>query len=1240
MRLRGLIVLGLLVTSFAVHDVAGAAAPEGGGQPILEGRPRPSVSAGSSHTCAVTETGQVRCWGLNSSGQTTVEPGQYVHVSSGGSHTCALTAQGAAKCWGASGLDQAQDKPGPFMQIAVGSSHNCALGVTGGAECWGSNGEGEAVNHTGPFIQISAGLAFTCALTLAGDASCWGFDGAGQATNHPGPYSQISAGGAHACALTLIGNVDCWGANDSGQAADQAGPFTQVSAGGAHTCAIRMISSDIFCWGNNGKNQAGGLHTGTFAAVSAGGTHNCAISVSGSLDCWGSNSSGQTTPPTGVALYTHRAIAAGLGHTCAIVPSGRVDCWGSNTSGQAADQSASSYSQIGTGNLHSCAIAVGGSVTCWGSSSFGQDVDQAGPFTQLAVGASHNCAITTAATISCWGLNTSGQTTAPAGTFTQIAAGAQHSCALSTAGAADCWGSNAQGQAADPAGPFTQIASGSFHNCALTTAGAAECWGSAGAGATTPDAGPFVQIVGGANHSCGLTTNGDAKCWGYNVSGQSEDMTGPFTQLSAGGDHTCAVRDDDGIVCWGSDDLDQSTPDVTAEPYDFGDTSSGTTIASNGARHRISKLWLGTAVDADDDGQPTVDATGDDTDGRDDDDGVYVVGDVVVGNGGLAFVTASYYGLLDVWIDQDKDGSFVDAGSHVVTDQQLYPGSNSVGFSVADDAAGGDTPMRFRVSSSGGLSPTGAANDGEVEDITVFVVRRDYGDAPPPYPTLPGDDGAFHNVGGPVLGTLVDTETTGQPSIGATGDDFDDSDDEDGVTFATPVYAGIDAGVDVKVSIDSHLDAWIDFNADGDWTDAGEQIFSLQSVDAGTNHLTFTVSNAAVVGTTYARFRVTTDGLGPYPSGYATDGEVEDYSITIGPAEFGDAPAPYPTTLASNGPRHVAGSLRLGSLVDTEPDGQPNADATGDDQTGTDDDDGIAFTSPVYAGASTKVSVAASAAGLLSAWVDVNRDGDWLDAHERVLTDKPLVAGTNAIGFTLPLNTKLGATFARFRFSSQSGLGPTGQAPNGEVEDYGVTVVRIPKGAIVCGQTVGGDVVLRADLVECPENGLIVGRRATAIDLRGHTISGLGDFGGVNDFAGYDRLTVRNGKITGFGTAVYFPNAAGSRIKSVDASGNQYGIAGGGNKVAVRGVTANDNTTGDGIVIFSGNAVVVSASTSNGNAEDGIDVDAASATISGNTANDNAAEGIVAADVPAITGSGNHAQGNGIADCTPTRLCA
>ena len=161
----------------------------------------------------------------------------------------------------------------------------------------------------------------------------------------------------------------------------------------------------------------------------------------------------------------------------------------------------------------------------------------------------------------------------------------------------------------------------------------------------------------------------------------------------------------------------------------------------------------------------------------------------------------------------------------------------------------------------------------------------DFGDAPDSYPTLFADDGARHGNAGDYLGREIDvTESDGLPTPDALGDDTTGRDDEDGVVFTSAIAVGVTATLEVElnstVASTSPLNAWLDFNGDGDWNDVGEQIFSDESIQTGINDLAFAVPAGAVAGSTYARFRVDAGG-GLAPSGAAPDGEVEDYRVLI-----------------------------------------------------------------------------------------------------------------------------------------------------------------------------------------------------------------------------------------------------------------------------------------------------------------------------------------------------------------------
>ena len=146
--------------------------------------------------------------------------------------------------------------------------------------------------------------------------------------------------------------------------------------------------------------------------------------------------------------------------------------------------------------------------------------------------------------------------------------------------------------------------------------------------------------------------------------------------------------------------------------------------------------------------------------------------------------------------------------------------------------------------------------------------------------------------------------------------------------------------------------------------------------------------------------------------------------------DFGDAPdPPYPTLLSSDGARHLlVPGIFLGSAENAEPDGQPNATATGDDNRPGTEENGVRFLSPVRPGQLALLEVIASINGLLNAWIDFDQAGAWAQAGEQVFTNRLLTAGTNTLRFLVPPTASTGGTFGRFRFSTAANLSFTGAA--------------------------------------------------------------------------------------------------------------------------------------------------------------------------------------------------------------------
>ena len=541
------------------------------------------VSSGTSHTCAITSAGGVKCWGLNANGQlgnnsltTSLAPvdvsglsSGVVAVAAGGNHSCALTSAGAVQCWGMNisgqlGNNTTTQSPVPVavsglstgvVAIAAGANHTCALTSAGAVKCWGLNSSGQLGNAstvqsnipvqvsglTTGIVGVSAGGSHSCAFNGSGVASCWGLNTNGQlgnntTTNASSPVSvsnitgikAISSGSNHNCALTSSGAIQCWGANVNGQLGNNSTTQSSVPV------------------------QVSGLSSG-MVGVSSGGSHSCGLTAAGGAQCWGLNINGQlgnnsTTQSnvpvsvTGLASGL-AAVSAGGNHTCALTSNGGINCWGLNANGQ--------LGNISTGAQFNTPVATSGF--------------SAG-FSALAAGANHSCSVTSSGGAQCWGWNGSGQlgngntvdshipvSVSNLGTgVTAVTGGYYHSCALLSAGTVQCWGGNGNGQLGNntTTQSFTPvavtgltgvvaIAAGDSHTCARTSAGGVQCWGDNTFGqlgnlSNTESHIPVsvnglstgvVAIASAGNHTCALTTAGAVKCWGWNTAGQLGNNT-------------------------------------------------------------------------------------------------------------------------------------------------------------------------------------------------------------------------------------------------------------------------------------------------------------------------------------------------------------------------------------------------------------------------------------------------------------------------------------------------------------------------------------------------------------------------------------------------------------------------------------------------------------------------------------------------------------------------------------------
>ena len=316
-----------------------------------------------------------------------------------------------------------------------------------------------------------------------------------------------------------------------------------------------------------------------------------------------------------------------------------------------------------------------------------------------------------------------------------------------------------------------------------------------------------------------------------------------------------------------------------------------TLLAQDGARHIIGGPWLGDSTDfpdAEPDGQPHVTALGDDTDGSDDENGVSIETLYPAYFSEIHLEVSGGGGIVEAWIDYNDNHQWEHPGEQVYAGY-LADGTHTIQVAVVTNATIGQTIARFRISTAGGLSPTGEAADGEVEDHEVWIEAPtwDFGDAPDGvgavlYPTLLSNNGARHLARGPWLGDsrdAPDIEADGQPQANGLGDDNDGGDDENGVNIPS-LLPGNPANLTFIVSGGGgYVDGWIDYNSDKTWQDPDEKVISGYYAD-GVHSLAITVPGDAEPGQTFGRFRISETGDLP-PTGAAYHGEVEDYEVAI-----------------------------------------------------------------------------------------------------------------------------------------------------------------------------------------------------------------------------------------------------------------------------------------------------------------------------------------------------------------------
>ncbi len=348
----------------------------GADEAALRAGPRRGVAAGASHTCGITQSGAVACWGGNASGQLgdasagrqvarpvlVSQTSGFSSLAAGIDYTCGLTAAGTAICWGLNargqmGIGRTGAPAAPsavvgnhsFVSLSAGARHVCGLRADGIAWCWGDNNSGQLgignargthtpqqVTGGTKFKVLAAGMDHTCGLATDGRVFCWGdaFSGRrgrGARESQPEPvaadtnlrFTALAAGDKHACALTQVGKAFCWGANVAGELGD--------GSKDERDQPVPVAGSRLF------------------VMIAAGREHTCALTDGGDAFCWGRNKNGElgdgsrtdrAAPVKVAADLPFVSLSAGGTHTCGVTRAQTVLCWGGNARGQLGDGTA------------------------------------------------------------------------------------------------------------------------------------------------------------------------------------------------------------------------------------------------------------------------------------------------------------------------------------------------------------------------------------------------------------------------------------------------------------------------------------------------------------------------------------------------------------------------------------------------------------------------------------------------------------------------------------------------------------------------------------------------------------------------------------------------------------------------------------------------------------------------------------------------------------------------------------
>jgi len=465
---------------------------------------------------------------------------------------------------GAAGIPQAGEQSfggqgGGESQIVQGcDGQGATQAVAGGGGGGGGAGSGPDGGQGGDSsCSVDVGGRWTPPFQFAPPGCSYppqamGIDG------HGDPQIFFFPGGGGGGATTSAGGPGGGGDNTHGRD----GSAYQGGGGGARTGPV-YGSSYFDGGGGGGYYGGGGGGEGGGGGGGGGGAGSNYVVAGGYMESMAPTSSSPMVSITPVSsppasLYT---VAAGDNFTCALTANQTVACWGANSAGQATPPSGT-FTSLSAGSNFACGLRTDRTIACWGDNTYSQTLAPPGQFHQVSVGDGFACGLRLNATISCWGLADFSH----AGLYAAISSGSNYLCAIQYDQHAVCWGATTLVSSTTPAGDqFTQISAGLYAPCGILTDGTSVCWG--GSYAPTPPSGTFSGLSSASysGNMCWIGTDGTLQCATSAYGTQlPATPTGAFSAVSMGYAHACAAPTTGGVVCWGDDSAGETYPLITA----------------------------------------------------------------------------------------------------------------------------------------------------------------------------------------------------------------------------------------------------------------------------------------------------------------------------------------------------------------------------------------------------------------------------------------------------------------------------------------------------------------------------------------------------------------------------------------------------------------------------------------------------------------------------------------------------